>query len=95
MFDLLHFFPHLRAPRESRDLQEFQDPKACQASKEIRCSRRLGNIRERGPRGLGCCRPWGWVRPEAGAPFLQRTFHYSTISFSRVPQGRPGPEVEW
>lgn len=55
---LFCFFHHLRAPRESRVPREFQDPKACQASKEIRYHRRLENTKERDP-SLGCGGPSG------------------------------------
>lgn len=85
-------FSHLRAPRESRDLREFQDPKACQASKEIRCLRRLENTREKGL-SLGCCGTWGWVRPEETEleelPGEDISLHHS-LFFQGFP-GKTGP----
>lgn len=89
---LLFFFPHLRAPKESRAPQEFQDPKACQASKEIRYHGRLE--RERGQVWAAVGRGVGLDQEEQGArgpPFPGEDISLRPNFFFQGSPGKTGP----
>lgn len=93
-FNLLHCFfsPHLRAPKESRAPQEFQDPKACQASKEIRYHGRLE--RERSQVWAAVGRGVGLDQEEQGArgpPFPGEDISLRPNFFFQGSPGKTGP----